>query len=317
MKAPTRRHRSSDKPISCYRTIAPHAIDPRYIEVLRRLEPYHYFKFVTIPWLHYLSGIDVEYSVFRKYLGYLRQAPNHYIAYPKQQNASPNAPYKTLVYALAERGLNELIRRGVVAKRHSPDADARPPKSNRNSSFALHRSNSYYHEVIVDLGYYAPLHHLVRNDPNLRLLDFAALLAHRNVPQRTREARDPLIQLKEEQLRFDGTPHLMIRKRNDGISLPLGIPGIQVDRGTETFKQVEGHLQHAIEFVEYRHFERHWGFDNCVVPFLFTHESRKDRAMRFVQRERGKCPYLLFQTIPDFGLLADQKNVPLTSSRRP
>jgi hypothetical protein len=304
MKAPTRRHRSSDKPVGRHRTIAPNEIDERYIEVLRRLEPYHHFKFATIPWLHYLSGIDVEYSVFRKYLGYLRQSPNHYIACPEQQNASPNTPYKTLVYELAERGLNELIRRGIVSKRHSPDPKASPPKSKRNFAFALHRSNSYYHEIIVDLGYFAPLQHLVRSDSQLRLIDFAQLLLHRNVPQHTREAKDPLlIELKSAQLRFDGTPHLMIRKRADGVPLPLGIPGIQVDRGTERFQQVENHLVHAIEFVEERHFERHWGFDSCVIPFLFTQEVRKNRAMQYVRAERGRCAFLLFQTIPDLGLL--------------
>jgi hypothetical protein len=60
-------------------------------------------------------------------------------------------------YELRERGLNELINRGIVPKRSSPDPEAKPPKSKRNHAFALHRSNSYYHEVIVDLGYHAPL----------------------------------------------------------------------------------------------------------------------------------------------------------------
>ena len=55
------------------------------------------------------------------------------------------------------RSQSELIRRGIVPKRTSPDPEARQPKSRRNHAFALHRSNSYYHEIIVDLGYYAPL----------------------------------------------------------------------------------------------------------------------------------------------------------------
>src|SRR5882724_5853227 len=151
MEARTRRHRTSDKPVGKPRTIEPHLIDQRYIEVLKRLEPYHYFKFLTIPWLHLLSGLAVEYSVFRKYLGYMREAPNRYIRCPEQQAASPNTPYKTLVYELADRG--------IVATRR--DQDAPTPKSKRNHAFALHRSNSYLHEIIVDLGYYAPLHHLV------------------------------------------------------------------------------------------------------------------------------------------------------------
>ena len=66
MQTSTRRHRSSNVPIGRERTITPHEIDERYIEVLRLLEPYHHFKYLTIPWLHYLSNIRVEYSVFRK-----------------------------------------------------------------------------------------------------------------------------------------------------------------------------------------------------------------------------------------------------------
>jgi hypothetical protein len=304
MNAPTRRHRTSDKPIGAPRVINSYEIDDRYIEVLRLLEPYYHFKYLTTPWLHYLSNIKVEYSVFRKYLGYLRQAPNHYLTCPELQNASPNVDRKTLVYALAERGLGELIRRGIVSKYHSAVSDKGPLKSSRNFSFAFHRSNSYYHEIIVDLGYFAPLHHLIRSDPSMRLLDFARLLKHPNVPQQTRDAKDPLlVQLKDTQFRFDGTPHLLVRKRADGAALPVGIPGIQVDRGTESFQQIAKHLRNAIEFIEDRHFGGHWGFDNCLIPFLFTNASRKDRAMEFVRQERGRCAFLLFQTIPDIGLL--------------
>jgi hypothetical protein len=304
MKTNTRRHRGSDKPIGRHRLIAPSNIDGAYLEVLRRLDPYLHFKFATIPWLHYLSGAKVEYSVFRKYLAYMREAPNHYIGCPEHQIASPNVDRKTLVYELRERGLNELINRRIITKRISPDPEAKPAKSKRNHAFALHRSNSYYHEIIVDLGYHAPLRYLTDKDPALRLVDFAELLKHPNVPAATRQSSDPLlIPLKYEQLRFDGTPHVIIRKRSDGVPLPLGIPGIQVDRGTETFEQVEKHLMHAVEFIENRHYERPWGFDNCLIPFLFTKEVRKNRAMQFVRQERGKCSFLLFQTIPDIGLM--------------
>src|SRR5262249_40462824 len=252
----TRRHRSSHTPVRLIRTIHPHEIDERYIKVLTLLEPYLHFKYLTIPWLHYLSGIQVEYSVFRKYLGYLREAPNRYLVCPEHQNASPNVDRKTLIYQLGERGLSELISRGLVAKRHSPNFERLPPKSNRTFAFAEHRSNSYYHEIIVDLGYFSPLHHFVRSNPNFRLLDFAQLMKHPNVPRRTREAQDPLlIQLKESQLRFDGTPHLLIRKHSNDPTLTIGIPGIQVDRGTESFRQVTNHLLSAIEFIESRLFE--------------------------------------------------------------
>src|SRR5882724_6635048 len=187
MHSPTRRHRSSNIPARLQRTIYPHEIDERYIEVLRLLEPFYHFKYVTIPWLHYLSKIPVEYSVFRKYLGYLRQSPNNYLVCPEKQNASPNVDRKTLVYELGERGLNELIHRGLVPKRFSLKSERTPLKPTRNAAFALHRSNSYYHEVIVDLGYFAALHQFVRSNPALRLFDFAQLMQHRNVPICTRE----------------------------------------------------------------------------------------------------------------------------------
>src|SRR5262249_39548733 len=134
-----------------------------------------------------------------------------------------------------------------------------PRLPRRAFPFAAHRSDSYYHEIIVDLGYFAPLHYLARNDPNLRLLDFVQLMQHRNVPERTREAKDPLlVTLKEAQLRFDGTPHLLIRKSApDKAPLTLGIPGIQVDRGTASFDKLETHLLHAMEFIDGRHYERH------------------------------------------------------------
>jgi hypothetical protein len=287
------------------RVISSEALDERYIEVLRLLEPYHYFKFATIPWLHYLSDIKVEYSVFRKYLGYLRQAPNRYVSCPEQQNASPNVDRKTLVYELAPRGLTELLRRGLTASRGSYNYIETLAFPRRAFPFAAHRSAAYYHEIIVDLGYFAPLRYLVRNDPNLRLLDFAQLMQHRNVPQQTREAKDPLLViLKEAQVRFDGAPHLLIRKgAREKAPLTLGIPGIQVDRGTTSIGKLESHLLHAIEFIDERHYERHWGFDNCVVPFLFTTQTRKERAMQFIRARGAHCPFLLFRTIPDFGLL--------------
>jgi len=303
MKEPTRRHRSTATPPRPSRVIRPYEIDERYLAVLLQLDPYRAFKYATIPWLHCLCRPDVEYSVFRKYLGYLRQAPNRYIRCPEQQNASPNVPYKTLVYELAERGISLLRDRGLMPEPTSI-AHGADKKSKRASSFALHRAHSYYHEVIVDLGYYAPLHYLIRHNSALRLVDFSQLLAHSNVPSATRLSRDPLlVSLKRRQTRFDGTPHLIIRAKPNAQRLTIGVPGIQVDRGTETFERVEAHVLNAIEYIEDRHHERQWGFDNCMIPFLFTSEARKARAIAFLERQRNGFPFVIFKTIPDLGLL--------------
>lgn len=303
MKQPTRRHRSTSVPVRPSRIIRPHEFDERYLSVLTRLDPNRAFKYATIPWLHSLCRPEVEYSVFRKYLGYLRQAPNRYIRCPDQQNASPNVPYKTLVYELAERGITLLRSRGLMPEPISLD-DETGKKPTRSRGFAQHRAHSYYHEVIVDLGYFAPLHHLVQNNDALRLIDYTALLDHPNVPSVTRASRDPLlITLKYGQTRLDGTPHVLVLSRPNASPLSIGIPGIQVDRGTETFERVEAHLRNAAEYIADRHHERLWGFDNCMIPFLFTSDARKQRAIAFVERERGSFPFLLLKTVPDLGLL--------------
>ena len=302
MKPPTRRHRGSDKPFRQQRIIPPTALHDRYVQALRWLEPYHYCKYATAPWLHFLAGPDVEYSVFRKYLGYMREEPNRLIGCPHQQLASPNTSYKHLVYELRERGLNELIRRGLATKRVA--LDPKPKKRRRrNRTFAMHRANSYYHEIIVDLGYFLPLRYLIATDPALRLIDFAQLLQHPKVPAATRESRDPLlISLPNVEMRFDGTPHLIARRGLDGEEYSLFVPGIQVDRGTETFGKVEQHILHALEFLDGRHYERLWGVTSCIIPFLFTKQARLERALAFTQQQRGKRSSLLFQTIPDLGL---------------
>lgn len=303
MKCPTRRHRFTATPVSAGRVIRPYEIDERYVGVLQHLEPYHHFKYATIPWLHYLCRPDIEYSVFRKYLGYLREEPNRYVACPEQQLASPNVPYKTLVYQIAERGLTLLRDRGFASDT-STSQTAGGKKSKRSRGFAGHRAHSYYHEIIVDLGYYAPLRHLVRTDASLRLVEFAQLRTHVNVPLATRTALDPLlVHLKDASMRFDGTPHVIVRTREDGSRRAVGIPGIQVDRGTETFDLVERHLRHALEYVEERLHERLWAFDNCLIPFLFTKVARQARAMAYLTELRAQCPFILFKTVPDIGLL--------------
>jgi len=296
MKPATRRHRSSATPVNCTRVIRPYEFDERYLQVLLSLDPNRAFKYLTIPWLHLLCRPEVEYSVFRRYLGYLRQAPNRYIRCPEQQNASPNVPYKTLVYELADRGMQLLQDRGLVPIRENP-------RSKRNRPNAQHRAHSYYHEIIVDLGYFAPLLFLARSNPTLRLIDFSQLLSHANVPAATRAAHDPLlVTLKRGQTRFDGTPHVIVCS-GSGAPLSIGIPGIQVDRGTETFERVEAHLRNAVEYITDGHHTRLWGFDNCMIPFLFTSEARKSRAMAYLKSESGAYPFLLFKTIPDIGLL--------------
>lgn len=112
------------------RVIQPYEINERYI-MFQLLEPYFQFKYLTIPWLHDLSETKVEYSVFRKYLGYLREAPNRYLVCPERQSASPNADRKTPVYQLGQHGLRKLVSRSIVSERQQQDGGRSSPISNR------------------------------------------------------------------------------------------------------------------------------------------------------------------------------------------
>lgn len=102
------------------------------------------------------------------------------------------------------------------------EPDDRPRTRRRNRAFAYHRAHSYYHEIIVDLGYHLPLRYMVASDPALRLVDLAHLLQHANVPAATRQSQDPLlIALRDAEMRFDGTPHVIARKAPDDVECTL------------------------------------------------------------------------------------------------
>jgi len=55
-------------PVGLQRTIHPHDLDERYIEVLKLWSPIT-FKYVTIPWLHYLSKIRSSTRYFESTWG--------------------------------------------------------------------------------------------------------------------------------------------------------------------------------------------------------------------------------------------------------
>jgi len=74
MQTPTRRHRSSNLPVRLQRTIYPHEIDERHIEVLKLLSLTTNSN-TSLSMASLSIEHAVEYSVFRKYLGYLRQSP--------------------------------------------------------------------------------------------------------------------------------------------------------------------------------------------------------------------------------------------------
>jgi hypothetical protein len=93
-------------------------------------------------------------------------------------------------------------------------------------------------------------------------------------------------------------------------------------RRTRSAKTFEKHLQPAIEFINDRNSERHWGFDNCLIPFLFTKELRENRAMQICARSARPVAVPFIQdhsrhrtapTFPEAGAL--RPDVPLQRRR--
>jgi hypothetical protein len=299
-KPPRRRHRASTEPPPGRKHAhAVKKLSDRHIATFALLDPYLGFKYLTTEWIRYFVGGAYIYN--SQVLGWLQEKPNCFIARPPQQKASPNFLAKQAIYELAERGFSELVERGMAV-----------PQSGRASGRlypnAAHRSNSYPHELIVDIGFYAPLRHAVDHAPHVRLISFAQLLKHREVPEATRRAEDPLLITLQKAsqksfnvvTRFDGTPFVLVITSPNGQDENRCVPGLQVDRGTRSLATLEQHVDHAIQFVRAKHYVRHFGFDTCLIPFLFTEGSRQRHVMGYVEKKYGPCKFLLFKLIPDF-----------------
>lgn len=300
MEKPRRRHRASiAPPAGRKREHAVKKLSDRHIATFALLDPYLSFKYLTTEWIRYFVGGAYIYN--SQVLGWLQEKPNCYIARPPQQKASPNFLAKQAVYELAERGFRELVERGLAASQSNRSSGRIYPNS-------AHRSNSYPHELIVDIGFFAPLRYAVDHATNVRLVSFADLLKHPEVPEATRRADDPLLvtlraadqHCFEVVTRFDGTPFVLVITLADGTEENRCVPGLQVDRGTRTLATLREHVDHAIQFVRGKHYARHFGFDTCVIPFLFTQQSRMRHVTAYVEKTYGPCKFLLFKQIPDF-----------------
>jgi hypothetical protein len=294
-----RRRTSTEPPPGRKREHTIKTLTDRHIATFALLDPYLGFKYLTTEWIRYFVGGAPIYN--SQVLGWLQEKPNCYITRPRQQKTSPNFLAKQAVYELGERGFRELVERGLA----SPQSGRASGRLYPNSS---HRSNSYPHELIVDIGFYAPLRYVVDHAPHVRLITFAQLLKHPEVPESTRRAEDPLlITLRPASrtdfnivTRFDGTPFVLAVTLTNGQEDNRCVPGLQVDRGTRSLTSLEQHVDHAVEFVRGKHYHRHFGFDTCLIPFLLTEASRKQHVMRYVERRYGPCKFLLFKLIADF-----------------
>ncbi len=280
-------------------------VTDRQRQLFDLLDPHFHFKYLTSKWAHEFVGGNEQ--AFKFTLRNLFDAG--YLDRPKQQKYSPNSNYKHLVYERTEKTARA-VSGGAPSER-----------------MLVHRSNSYAHELIVDLGFSAPLWYAAAHDPALKLYTAKDLIAGSAfdinsangiqrimVPKVTRENPDPfLIHLKNnDAMRFDGTPFVLERKMAHGSASLIFVPGIEVDRDTEGFSSrnpkdplrstLSKHLLQIMDFFAERGFQRHFGFPMMMVPIITTNATRMQSAMAFVEKEIGACRYLLFKTLPDLAL---------------
>ncbi len=286
------------------RIIKPAALTRNDLAKLAVLEPSLQFKFLTTQALHALCGGDYARLVKRCTL--LRVHGNQYIRLPKGQRASPNTGYKNFVYELASAGRNALQQAGVPMLE------------------AAHRSNSYYHEIITDLGFYLPLRLAVDADSSLRLITASMLLEHDLTPAPTRRNyTDPFgfrldpYNPDSKIRRFDGPPFVLVRLKPDATWDNLCVPGIEVDRNanegiTSNVERttIASHIAEIVQFRERGLHDRYLGFGNKIfVPVLISGETLAQaethmrNVMHWVQRTYGAIGYIGFQVVPDIGLL--------------
>lgn len=154
---------------------------PRDLGIFQLLDPVWGFKYLTSEWIQYFfpavvikdkktGQLKAIYNSQR--LGWLQERPNYFLKRPKQQLNSPNSNYHPHVYERDEAAVRHLV------------------KLNLPVGTIEHRSNSYPHEFLVDMGFYAPMRFAVDSDPDLTLTGAYDLLRHPNVPAKTRNLED-------------------------------------------------------------------------------------------------------------------------------
>ena len=271
-----------------------HRIDTpsaRHKRIFKLLDPFYSFKFLTTSAINYLEPVNAIYN--SKELGYLYQAPNFYLDRDPEQQKSRAYHYRDAIYSIDDAGKRCLAKEGYVWRE------------------AKHRSSEFAHEFNIDIGFYLPMMVAVKDDPAFTLIDTRNLFDHANMPRATRASETPFTVLIDgERVRLDGRPVVLNRTRGDKTA-SICIPGIQHERNTKGVRvkdldrsSVGKHVRHAIAAHVQRLYEKHFGFDNFILPFLFTNESQMRLTLDYIEelRPRG-CEFIICKTFSDLAHL--------------
>lgn len=250
--------------------------------ILELLDPQLRYKYLPSNWIHAFVGGN--WTGLRKRLARMKREPECYLLRPKQQDFSENARYKHDVYTRSDAGARYL---------------------GTSNSSKVYKDREYAHDLLCDLVD-ASIELGVRADPSLRLLTWADLATHPNVPARTRNAAHPFrIPLGVQQhgkdlvLEPDGRP-VIIEKSDNGVFRKNLYLLKEIDLNTEPLSSSNDRASWQRKFERYKIFfdnklyATHYGFSSCLVLVVTTSEQRL-RALLAMQPPA----YFLFRVEPN------------------
>lgn len=264
----------------------------RDIEIFKLLAR---FGYLPGDYIHAFVGGNAKALSHR--LNLLSRKPNLFLSRPQQQRQNAEANYRPLIYQLDERGSRALSERGLPSL----------PKS-------YHRN--FAHELMV-AQITASIELGTRENPSVRLITWAEILANERTPEVTREAANPNEIRVSYSFRGDTLTGEIIADARpfglartiDGQSSYLFFPGIEADCGSEPIDAVNAERSSIakkfamyVAIAEQGIYRSHFGFPNFFVPFITTSAPRLSSMMELLDRLSGGqgSKIFLFKTFPSF-----------------
>lgn len=258
-------------------------VNEHQLSILQLLEPRLYYKYLASNWLRVL--VPKNKTNTSNALVKLATDPNNYV----EADRDRRFPGRHFVYNLTDKGRRELLSRGKLV-------DMTELKKNQAA-----------HDLIV----YTTLASIEYGAQNLlyTYVPWRDLLFHPDIPEETRRAKNHIIKMAERTVHPDGYPFIIQTDRKTyhfpGLEVQMGTEGI--DTEDKTRPSFSNKFAAYKEFIDKGYYRSHFGFENCLVPFIFVNERHMWNSIAYVEKHYGKCAWMLFKLVPN---LPQMRNFP-------
>lgn len=268
--------------------------------ILDLFDPQRRYTYLPRDGTYQLLGEPCDPDYFRKLLADMAREPYKWLDCPMQQ-IGVNHLAKQIIYTRGD-GANPLL---ITHER--PTSSERPAKQ-------------YKHQLLGDLVD-ASIELGVMRNPELDLLLWHRdILNHPKTPEHVKRLPDPCsIPVGSQKLRPDGLPYVIRRTLKDGTTRALPLFK-EIDRNTEQttytprkHNTIEEKYTRWERIFRERIYQTHFGFPAAMVLFITTSEQHMHHLMAHAGETMGKCSWLLFKTIPDYGAQERGTSIPLTT----